>query len=53
MMLFNELNQDGITVVLVTHEQDIADHASRQIKFVDGSIVEDVRTKISHSQERH
>lgn len=51
MMLFNELNQDGITVVLVTHEQDIADHASRQIKFVDGRIVEDVRTKTIHSQE--
>jgi putative ABC transport system ATP-binding protein len=41
MALFEELNRDGITIVLVTHEQDIAEHASRQVRFLDGRIVED------------
>jgi putative ABC transport system ATP-binding protein len=41
MRLFGELNADGITIVLVTHEQDIAAHAKRQVRFLDGSIVSD------------
>jgi len=37
MQLFKRLNQDeGITLVLVTHEPDIAAHASRLIRLVDG-----------------
>lgn len=45
MTLFSELNADGITIVLVTHESDIAAHASRQIRFLDGRIVQDTRSK--------
>jgi len=45
MALFSELNQEGITIVLVTHEADIAEHASRQVRFLDGRIVQDTRTK--------
>ncbi|MGZ8983535.1 MAG: ABC transporter ATP-binding protein [Methylotenera sp.] len=45
MELFSELNADGITIVLVTHESDIAAHASRQIRFLDGRIVQDTRSK--------
>ena len=41
MRLFKKLNQDGITIVLVTHEPDIAEHARRQVRFLDGRIVED------------
>ncbi len=41
MRLFEELNQDGITIVLVTHEPDIAEYARRQVRFLDGRIVED------------
>ncbi|MGX8883111.1 ABC transporter ATP-binding protein [Methylovorus sp. SPW-M1] len=44
MALFGELNREGITIVLVTHEPDIAEHASRQVRFLDGKIVEDTRT---------
>jgi putative ABC transport system ATP-binding protein len=29
----------------VTHENDIAEHASRQVRFLDGKIVEDTRNK--------
>ncbi|HOI52255.1 MAG TPA: ABC transporter ATP-binding protein, partial [Azonexus sp.] len=41
MRLFGELNGDGITIVLVTHEPDIAAHARRQVRFLDGRIVSD------------
>ena len=41
MALFAELNAEGITIVLVTHEPDIAAHARRQVRFFDGLIVHD------------
>lgn len=41
MQLFCDLNEDGITVVLVTHEADVAEYARRKIVFRDGQIVED------------
>ncbi|BDX00843.1 ABC transporter ATP-binding protein [Maricaulis maris] len=41
MAIFDQLNREGITVILVTHEQEVADHARRQIVFRDGNIVED------------
>lgn len=39
--LFQQLNQDGITVVLVTHEMDIAKKAKRIIRLYDGKIISD------------
>ena len=41
MALFDELNREGISIVLVTHETDIAEHARRQVHFLDGRIVSD------------
>ena len=41
MALFGELNAEGITIVLVTHEPDVAAHAKRQVRFLDGEIVSD------------
>lgn len=41
MALFGELNREGITIVLITHEDDIARHAKRQVRFHDGGIVSD------------
>jgi putative ABC transport system ATP-binding protein len=43
MRLFQQLNDEGTTVILVTHEPDIAEYASRRIRFGDGHIVEDTR----------
>ncbi len=43
MALLQALNREGITIVLVTHEPDIADHASRTITFRDGHVVADAR----------
>lgn len=44
MGLLQELNRRGMTVVLVTHEHDIADFASRVVTFRDGHVVDDRRT---------
>jgi putative ABC transport system ATP-binding protein len=43
MRLLAGLNASGITVVLVTHEHDIADWARRRIVFKDGRVIEDER----------
>ncbi|HRF71914.1 MAG TPA: ABC transporter ATP-binding protein [Accumulibacter sp.] len=44
MALFAQLNGEGITIVLVTHEADIAACARRQVRFLDGLIVSDLAT---------
>ncbi|MFY9551421.1 MAG: ABC transporter ATP-binding protein [Thermoanaerobaculia bacterium] len=41
MAVFQRLNDDGKTVVLITHEKDIAEHAKRTVVFRDGRIVDD------------
>jgi putative ABC transport system ATP-binding protein len=43
MQLLTTLNAQGMTVVIVTHESDIAAWARRKLVFRDGQIVEDVR----------
>jgi putative ABC transport system ATP-binding protein len=43
MEIFQKLNQKGITIVLVTHEPDIAEFTSRTIVFKDGNIIKDNR----------
>ncbi|MFO1324926.1 MAG: ABC transporter ATP-binding protein [Burkholderiales bacterium] len=43
MALLQELNRAGITIVVVTHEQDIAAFASRLIAFRDGKVLSDTR----------
>jgi len=47
MSLFNELNDAGNTIVLVTHEEDIAAHANRTIRLLDGRVVRDERQRQS------
>ena len=41
MKILNNLNSKGITIILVTHEKDIAQYGSRIIKMKDGKIIED------------
>lgn len=45
MALLQQLNRDGMTVVLVTHEREIAAFANRVIGFRDGRVVEDHRVE--------
>lgn len=51
MQIFESLNDQGITIIVVTHEAEIADHAKRRIEFRDGKVIEDVavnnRQKVS------
>lgn len=41
MAIFQKLNDQGHTIIMITHEQDIAEHAKRIIHLKDGKIVED------------
>ena len=43
MQLFTKLHQAGMTIIMVTHEPDIAEYAERLLRFRDGLLVEDVR----------
>jgi len=51
MRLLTELNEQGITVVLVTHEHDIAAWTRRRLVFRDGQIIEDVRQEPVRQEE--
>ena len=45
MRIFQKLNNEGTTVVMVTHEEDIAQHTKRIVRFRDGKIVSDSEIK--------
>jgi putative ABC transport system ATP-binding protein len=45
LSVFRDLNDEGRTVVLITHEPDVADGAKRVIRLRDGEIIEDVRNR--------
>jgi len=45
MNLFDEIHAQGNTVIVITHEEDIAKHAHRIIRLLDGSVDSDVRIK--------
>jgi macrolide transport system ATP-binding/permease protein len=49
MDLLVELNRQGITVIMVTHEDDIAAYAHRKIRMADGRIIEDLITRPTES----
>jgi putative ABC transport system ATP-binding protein len=44
MALFRQLNQGGRTIIMVTHDEDVANHAKRIIRVRDGRIVDDQAT---------
>ena len=45
LSVLDRLNRTGRTIVLITHEPDVAEHARRLIRLVDGEIVQDVRQR--------
>jgi putative ABC transport system ATP-binding protein len=47
MQVFEELNSKGITIILVTHEHDVAAHAHRIITVRDGLVASDTVNKLS------
>jgi putative ABC transport system ATP-binding protein len=51
MGLFAELNGEGRTVVLITHEEEVARFAKRVVRLRDGHIQSDTRTVQSDSRQ--
>ncbi len=45
MSLFQQLNREGVTVVIVTHEPDVAAFARRVVRFRDGKVLSDMGQK--------
>jgi len=45
MALFDKINNQGNTVILVTHEEDIANHAKRVVRLRDGVVESDINNK--------
>lgn len=53
MAIFQRLNrQQGITMIIVTHEPDIATYANRNIHFLDGKVVRDEKVPIVRQADR-
>jgi putative ABC transport system ATP-binding protein len=50
MHLMQDLNRKGITVVVITHEPEVAEYASRQIHFRDGKVAQDIKNE--HIKQR-
>ena len=46
LQLFAELNADGLTLAIVTHDPDVAAQAHRRVAFLDGHIVSDERRAV-------
>ncbi|MBO7655793.1 MAG: ABC transporter ATP-binding protein [Kiritimatiellae bacterium] len=53
MKLFTELNAEGITIVMVTHEDDIAHYAKRNIVVRDGKIIKGAKFESANDPEAH
>lgn len=45
MGIFEKLNSEGVTIVMVTHEPDIAAYTKRNVVFRDGNIISDVQVE--------
>ena len=42
MQVFEGLNQSGVTVVIITHDLDVANRCDRIIELADGKIIKDI-----------
>ena len=51
LSILGRLNDEGATIVMVTHSSEVAEHASRIIRFADGLVVADVPTERSRAAE--
>lgn len=53
MELFKQLHDNGVTIIMITHSDEIASYADRVIKLVDGQIISDTKDRTSSKEERN
>jgi putative ABC transport system ATP-binding protein len=53
MEIFQKLNDDGHTIVMITHEPDISEHAKRVVSIKDGKITDDKKNKQKRIRHAH
>jgi putative ABC transport system ATP-binding protein len=53
MEIIQKLNEEGHTVILITHETYTAEHAQRIIKILDGKVESDTKVSHRHSAQEH
>ena len=53
MQILRELHKEGRTVIMITHDNDIAERADRVIRISDGRIVEDTNRLVKHEEESY
>ncbi len=53
LKLITNLNHEGLTIVLVTHDPAIAAHAPRVIRLMDGALVEDESHGLQYGEQKH
>ena len=51
MELFEQLNQEGVSIIVITHDANVAARAHRIIRIMDGQIVESGEEAKSESEE--
>jgi putative ABC transport system ATP-binding protein len=51
LALFQALNREGVTVVIVTHDAEVARHAKRVVRFRDGRVLSDTRQQAADANE--
>ena len=51
MSLFQQLNEEGVTIIMITHDANIANHAKKVLHIFDGEIVEDKARKEKEKQQ--
>jgi ABC-type lipoprotein export system ATPase subunit len=47
LALFDELGGDGLTLAIVTHEHEVARHARRRVRMIDGRLTEDLEAEVT------
>ena len=53
LRLLEQLAQQGVTLIVVTHDAEIGQRASRQLRMVDGQIVADIRKPLTSEPQSH
>ena len=51
MSLFQQLNEEGVTIIMITHDANIANHAKKVLQIFDGENVEDKERKEKQQAE--